>query len=129
VTDFNSIKDHPSESGQSFPLGSTLFLDGANFSLFCKNGTSVELLLFNHIDDIEPAKVITLDAKRNKTYHYWHAFVPNIAEGQLYAYRVHGPFEPWNGHRYDATKVLLDPYAKVVAVPESYRRSGADFLY
>jgi pullulanase/glycogen debranching enzyme len=56
-----------------------------------------------------------------------NTFVPNISSGQLYAYRIHGPFEPWKGHRYDATKVLLDPYAKVVAVPESYRRSGADF--
>jgi len=127
VTNFNSTKDDPSESGQSFPLGSTLFPNGANFSLFCRNGTSVELLLFNDINDIEPATVITLDARQNRTYHYWHAFIPNIARGQLYAYRVHGPFEPWNGHRYDATKVLLDPYAKVVAVPESYRRSGADF--
>jgi len=122
-----AIIDHPSESGQSFPLGSSLFADGANFSLFCKNGTSVELLLFNDINDIEPATIITLDARRNKTYHYWHTFLPGIESGQLYAYRIHGPFEPWNGHRYDATKILLDPYAKVVAVPKGYRRSGAGF--
>ena len=127
MTQFHSTASHPSENGESFPLGSTLFPDGANFSLFCKNGTSVELLLFNRIDDIEPARVITLDARRNKTYHYWHTFLPNISRGQLYAYRVHGPFEPWNGHRYDATKILLDPYANIVAVPESYHRSGADF--
>lgn len=125
--DFRGIIHHPSESGQSFPLGSTLFADGANFSLFCKNGTSVELLFFNDIDDIEPATVITLDATRNKTYHYWHTFLPGIANGQLYAYRIHGRFEPWNGHRYDETKILLDPYAKVVAVPNGYQRSGTDF--
>jgi isoamylase len=124
---FHSTASHPSENGESFPLGSKLFPDGVNFSLFCKNGTAVELLLFNRIDDIEPARVITLDVRRNKTYHYWHTFLPNISSGQLYAYRVHGPFEPWNGHRYDASKILLDPYANIVAVPESYHRSGADF--
>jgi glycogen operon protein len=125
MTQFHSTASHPSENGESFPLGATLFPDGANFSLFCKNGTSVELLLFDHIDDIEPASVITLDAGKNKTYHYWHTFLPNIASGQLYAYRIHGPFEPWNGHRYDATKTLLDPYANIVAVPESYHRPSA----
>jgi len=127
MTQFHSTASHPSENGESFPLGSTLFPDGVNFSLLCKNGTSVELLLFDHIDDIEPARVIPIDARKNKTYHYWHAFLPDISKGQLYAYRVHGPFEPWNGHRYDPAKILLDPYAKIVAVPEGYNRSGADF--
>ena len=127
VAQFDPTKGHPLDSGESFPLGSTLFPDGVNFSLFCKNGTLVELLLFDHIDDIEPARVITLDSRQNKTYHYWHTFLPNISKGQLYAYRVHGPFEPWNGHWFDATKTLLDPYANIVAVPEGYRRSGAEF--
>ena len=124
---FRPTRGQPSESGKSFPLGSTLFSDGANFSLFCKHGASVELLLFDHIDDIEPARVIKLDARQNKTYHYWHTFLPNISSGQLYAYRIYGPFEPWNGHRYDPTKILLDPYAKIVAIPEGYNRSGVDF--
>ena len=127
MTQFHSTRDHPSETGESFPVGSMLFPDGANFSLFCKNGTSVELLLFDHIDDVQPARVITLDARQNKTYHYWHTFLPNISRGQLYAYRIHGPFEPWNGHWYDPTKLLLDPYAKIVAVPEGYNRSGVGF--
>src|SRR4051794_8085028 len=103
----------PNESGESFPLGSTIFPQGVNFSLFCKNGTSVALLLYDAIDDVEPAKVITLDAKRNRTYHYWHIFVPGLAKGQLYAYRIDGPFEPSNGHRFDTTKALLDPYSNV----------------
>lgn len=113
-----------SEKGQSFPLGSTLVKDGANFSLFCKNGTSVELLLFDHVDDLDPVKVIKLDPVQNRTYHYWHVFVPGVANGQLYGYRISGPFEPWNGHRFDGTKLLLDPYAKAVAVPENYNRFG-----
>jgi isoamylase len=117
----------PSENGESFPLGSDIFPGGVNFSLFCKNGTAVELLFFNHVDDIEPARVITLDAKKNRTYHYWHVFVPGIENGQLYAYRIHGPYEPASGHRFDATKTLLDPYSNVVAVPGKYNRSSHCF--
>jgi glycogen operon protein len=114
----------PSENGESFPLGSDIFPGGVNFSLFCKNGTAVELLLFNHVDDIEPTSVITLDPKKNRTYHYWHVFVPGIVNGQLYAYRIHGPYEPTSGHRFDVTKLLLDPYSNVVAVPGKYNRSS-----
>jgi len=122
---FATYIDQPSEKGESFPLGSTIFPDGVNFSLFCKNGTGVELLLFDHVDDIEPSRTIKLDIKRNRTYHYWHIFVAGIVNGQLYAYRINGPFEPMDGHRFDAARMLLDPYANAVAVPESYNRSAA----
>jgi len=121
---FHENISQPSEFGESFPLGSTIFPGGVNFSLFCKNGTSVELLFFDKVDDIQPSKVITLDPKQNHTYHYWHKFVPGIVSGQLYAYRIYGPFEPQNGHRFDATQILLDPYANVVAVPENYDRGS-----
>ncbi|HEX5152550.1 MAG TPA: glycogen debranching protein GlgX [Parafilimonas sp.] len=114
----------PPAEGESFPLGSTIFPGGVNFSLFCKNGTGVELLLFDHVDDIEPSKVIPLHPKQNRSYHYWHMFVPGIGNGQLYGYRVQGPFEPEKGHRYDPVKILLDPYAHVVAVPDAYDRSA-----
>ncbi len=123
---FATYINQPSEEGESFPLGSTIFPDGVNFSLFCKNGTSVELLLFDHVDDIEPSRIIKLDIKRNHTYHYWHIFVTGIVNGQLYAYRINGPFEPLKGHRFDATHTLLDPYANAVAVPESYDRNAAN---
>jgi glycogen operon protein len=112
----------PPKEGESFPLGSTIFPGGVNFSLYCKNGTGVELLLFDHVDDIEPSKVIQLRPKRNRTYHYWHMFVTGIANGQLYAYRIQGPYAPEKGHRYDPANVLLDPYAHVVAVPVAYDR-------
>jgi glycogen operon protein len=108
--------------GEPYPLGSSIISEGVNFSLFCKNGTLVELLLFNHVDDIKPARVLTLNAGINRTYHYWHIFVPGIGKGQLYAYRIHGPYEPSNGHRYNAAQVLLDPYANIVAVPGKYNR-------
>src|SRR4051812_1861878 len=120
---FKEKVSQPPAEGESFPLGSTIYPGGVNFSLFCKNGTSVELLLFDHIDDVEPSEIITLDASLNRTYHYHHTFVQGIGNGQLYAYRINGPYEPGNGHRFDATKILLDPYANAVAVPEHYQRS------
>jgi glycogen operon protein len=119
--------NEPSENGRSFPLGSSIFPGGVNFSIFSKNGHSVELLFFNSVDDIEPSSVITLDAKHNRTYHYWHVFVPGISNGQLYAYRIKGPFEPLNGHRFDDVQILLDPYAHIVAVPEGYERATVNF--
>ena len=121
---FQENISQPSDIGESFPLGSTIFQAGVNFSLFCKNRTNVELLLFDDIDDIVPSKVITLHARKNRTYHYWHVFVPGISNGQLYAYRIHRPFEPSQGHRFDATQILLDPYAHAVAVPQGYKRSS-----
>lgn len=119
---FKENISQPPAEGESFPLGSTIYPEGVNFSLFCKNGSSVELLLFDKVDDLEPSEIIIVDAKRNRTYHYHHTFVQKIGNGQLYAYRINGPYEPENGHRFDATKILLDPYANAVAVPANYQR-------
>lgn len=113
------------ESGGSHPLGSTICRGGVNFSVFSRNCTSMELLLFDSVDSVQPSRVITLDPDTNKTYHYWHVFVTGIRPGQLYGFRVHGPFDPHRGLRFDPGKVLLDPYAKAVAVPEGYSRSMA----
>ena len=85
----------------------------------------MELLLFDRADAPRPARVIPLDPRNNKTFHYWHAFVAGVRPGQLYGYRAHGPFEPNNGLRFDAEKVLLDPYGLAVAVPENYDRMAA----
>lgn len=119
---FKRYINEPDEYGMSFPLGSTLFPGGVNFSLFCKNGSAVELLLFDNIDAIEPEKTITLDPKRNRTEQYWHIFVPGLKNGQLYAYRIDGPNDVEKGHYYNASLTLLDPYAHIVAVPEKYNR-------
>jgi isoamylase len=101
--------------GKSFPLGATPYEGGVNFSVFSKNGATVELLLFDGVSDSRPARIIPLDPQRNRTSYYWHIFVPDLLPGQLYGFRVSGPFDPRNGHRYDAEKVLLDPYGKCVA--------------
>ena len=85
----------------------------------------MELLLYDRVDDQSPACIIPLDPLHNRTYHYWHVFVPGLASGQIYAYRAHGPLEPVRGLRFDADKVLLDPYGRAVAIPTDYQRSAA----
>jgi isoamylase len=112
-------------TGRSSPLGPTVLPGGVNFSVFSRNASGVELLLFDREDDAQPARVITIDPATNRTYHYWHVFVPDVQPGQLYGYRVHGPFDPASGMRFDATKVLLDPYGRGVVVPKYYSRDAA----
>ena len=113
------------ESGRSHPLGATVFCDGVNFSVYSRSCTSMELLLFDSADAARPFRTITLNPSINKTYHYWHVFVPGLKSGQIYAFRANGPFDPRRGLCFDAGKVLLDPYGKAVAVPEGYSRRAA----
>jgi isoamylase len=111
--------------GSSAPLGATVSAGGVDFSLFSRKASSVELLFFDHEDDSLPSRVIPIDPETNRTYHYWHVFVPGIKSGQIYGYRVHGPFDPANSLRFDACKVLLDPYSRGVVVPKNYDRELA----
>jgi isoamylase len=113
------------KTGHSSPLGATPAHGGVNFSLYSRNATGVELLLFDREDDTRPARVIRLDPYKNRTYYYWHVFVPEVHAGQVYAYRVTGPFDPANGLRFDPSKVLLDPYGRSVTVPKNYSRDAA----
>jgi glycogen operon protein len=110
---------------RSAALGATVTQAGVNFSVFSRDATAVELLFFDRDDADRPSRVIALDPVANRTYHYWHIFVPGIRAGQLYAYRVAGPYEPENGFRFDRHKVLLDPYGRAVAVPAGYDRENA----
>ena len=68
-------------SGRTFPLGATLALGGVNFSVFSRSATSIELLLFDRVDDARPSRVIPMDPFANRTYHYWHVFVPGLQSG------------------------------------------------
>lgn len=113
------------QPGQSYPLGATIFREGVNFSVFSKNATAVELLLFDDVSAPRPSRVIPLDPKQNRTFYYWHILVPGIQAGQLYAYRVHGPYSPAHGLRFDGSKALIDPYARAVAVGPNYSRKAA----
>jgi len=82
----------------------------------------MQLLLFDRVDDPRPARILELDPGFNRTHQYWHAFVQGIGAGQIYAFRAHGPHVPERGLRFDAEKVLLDPYGRAVVTPAGYRR-------
>jgi len=113
------------QHGTSFPLGPTIYPGGVNFSVFSKHATGVQLLFFDCVDAAKPTRVVDLNPRHQRSYHYWHAFVPDITAGQLYAYRVDGPFDPEHGRRFDRDKVLLDPYGKCVARPPGWSRAAA----
>jgi isoamylase len=98
--------------GTSFPRGATYQKKGVNFSLFSEHATAVEVCLFRNREDVEPFAVLPL---KEQTALTWHGFIPGLKPGQLYAYRVDGPYEPHNGHRFNKNKLLLDPYAKSIA--------------
>jgi len=113
------------DHGYSTPLGATFRDGGVNFSLFSRHASGVTLLLFDHVNDSVPSRTYVLDPAVNRTYHYWHLYVPNLPPGQIYAYRVAGPCDPARGLRFDSAKVLLDPYSRGVVVPEQYERQSA----
>lgn len=111
--------------GRSSPLGATVADSGVNFSLFSRTASGVELLFFDREEDGTPSRMVRIDPTTNRTYHYWHVFVPGIRPGQIYGYRVEGPSAPASGLRFDAAKVLLDPYGRGVVVPQDYGRAAA----
>jgi glycogen operon protein len=118
--------DHRVKPGQSYPLGATVCPDGVNFSVYSKRSEAMELLLFDAVDAAGPSRVIRLEPReKHRKFHYWHVFVPDLKAGQMYAYRARGPYQPDLGLRFDASKVLLDPYGRSVAVPANYNRIAA----
>jgi isoamylase len=112
-------------NGSSWPIGATLLGGGVNFSVYSKHSTELQLLLFDHVDDERPARVVPLDPAKHRSYHYWHVFVPDLKPGQVYGYRARGPRAPERGLTYDPDKVLLDPYARLLAIPRRYDRRAA----
>ena len=103
-----TIAPHP---GKPHPLGANWDGQGVNFALFSQNAAGVELCLFDSPESETESARIPL---REQTNFVWHAYLPGVAPGQLYAYRVEGPYEPSRGHRFNSNKVLLDPYARAV---------------
>ncbi len=122
-----NVAEHPlpgPKTGCSFPIGATLVNGGANFSVFSRSAASIELLLFDRVDDARPSRVIPMDPSANRTYHYWHVSVPGLEVGQIYGFRAFGPFEPDRGLRFDPSKLLLDPYGRAISVPKNYSREA-----
>ncbi len=97
--------------GKPTPLGASWEGQGVNFALFSEYATKVELLLFAGKDDPAPTEIFELP---EKTGPIRHGYLTDVEPGLLYGYRVHGPYEPENGHRFNANKVLLDPYARAI---------------
>ena len=110
--------------GRPYPLGATWDGAGVNFAIFSENATKVELCLFDSVDDAAESRRIVLE---EYTDQVWHAYLPDVLPGQLYGYRVDGPYEPAQGHRFNPSKLLLDPYAK--AIGRSLRWDDAVFGY
>jgi isoamylase len=110
--------------GQPYPLGATWDGSGVNFALFSQNATGVELCLFSAAEDGVEAHRIWL---RERTDQVWHCYLPDVRPGQFYGYRVHGPYDPAQGHRFNPAKLLLDPYAK--AITGAIRWSDSLFAY
>ncbi len=120
-----SVAQPADTAGRSHPLGATPVPGGVNFSIYSRDASKVELLFFDRADDGRPARTIPIDPATNRTYHYWHVFVPGAETGQIYGFRVHGSFQPEYGLRFDPAKLLLDPYGRAVVVPKDYSRIDA----
>ncbi|WP_298733618.1 glycogen debranching protein GlgX [uncultured Chitinophaga sp.] len=112
-----SITSYP---GQPYPLGATWDGEGVNFALYAENATTVELCLFDEPKDAKERECVRLADRNN---HVWHVYLPGVKPGQLYGYRIDGPFEPGEGHRFNRNKVLIDPYAKAIAGTVSWHDS------
>ena len=97
--------------GRPNPLGATWDGGGVNFALFSEHATQVELCLFENAADLKESSRILL---KEQTDRVWHVYMPDMRPGQLYGYRVHGSFDPFSGHRFNANKVVLDPYARAI---------------
>jgi isoamylase len=97
--------------GKPYPQGATWDGTGVNFSLYSEKATAVELCLFDEVDS-KDFEVVSI---RESTGYVWHCYLPGIKLGQLYGYRVHGPFEPECGERFNPSKLLIDPYSRAMA--------------
>src|ERR1700757_3226612 len=96
--------------GRPYPLGASVSRKGTNFALFSQFATNVELCFFD-----DSGAQIDCMPLRERTAFVWHGFVRDVKAGQLYGYRVHGPWEPEQGHRFNPSKLLVDPYAKAIS--------------
>ncbi|MBK8175189.1 MAG: glycogen debranching protein GlgX [Rhodospirillales bacterium] len=116
------------QPGSPSPLGATWDGRGINFALFSENAEKVELCLFDSSGKREVERIVLPEY----TNQIWHGYVAGVQPGQLYGYRVHGPYDPRNGHRFNPHKLLIDPYATVIEGPIAlsdvhfgYRRDSA----
>ena len=110
-------------AGKNYPLGANFDGKGTNFALFSANATKVELCLFDPVTETELQRIELTEY----TDEVWHIYLPSVAAGSLYGYRVYGPYEPHLGHRFNPAKLLLDPYAKQLNKSFSWSESHYGF--
>jgi isoamylase len=121
-----SPEENEIQAGNPLPIGGTHQLgDGVNFVLFSRHATAVRLELYQRPDDSSPSRIIDLDPKRHRTGDIWHVWVRGIPAGQLYGYRIDGPYRPEEGHRFNPHRLLLDPYARAIAGVKDWDFSAA----
>jgi isoamylase len=106
--------------GQPYPLGATWTGLGVNFAIFSAHATRVDLCLFDSPEALTPSVCVPLP---EHTDMVWHGYLPDVRPGQLYGYRVHGPYDPAGGHRFNPNKVVMDPYAKSIGRPVRWHDS------
>jgi len=111
--------------GNTSPLDATVCTEGWNFSFFARTALASNCCSFDRPDDVKASRIITYEPKLNRTYHYWHTFVPDIGSGQLYGYRVAGPFDPQMGLRFRPGQAPDRSLCRAVAVPAGYDRGAA----
>jgi len=109
--------------GRPYPLGATWDGEGVNFAIFSAHAEKIELCLFDRSGGHEEARIVLPEY----TDEVWHAYLPDARPGLLYGYRVYGPYDPSNGHRFNPNKLLIDRYAK--ALQGRVRWSDAVFSY
>ncbi len=114
------------EPGRPYPRGATWGGEGVNFALFSAQATAVELCLFHGPEDEVEAERVGLAARTNEV---WHGYLPGMGPGQLYGYRIHGPYAPQEGHRFNPHKLLIDPYAKALSGDLTWNDAVYGFSY
>jgi glycogen operon protein len=90
------------------------------FALYSEHATAVELCLFNATDETNEISRIRV---KERTHHIWHIYIPELGPGQLYGFRVYGPYDPQAGHRFNPNKLLIDPYSKAISGTISWDNS------
>ncbi len=110
------VHPHPTlQFSHSLPYGAILHDSGVQFVVFSRSATAMRVLLYDNVDDLEPAEIISFDRDTDRWGDIWSVFVPDLEAGQLYHFQAEGPFDPEHGQRFDSRARLIDPYAKALA--------------
>jgi len=107
-------------TGTPLPLGTQESEGGINFSVFSRHAKRVRLELFDHAEDSQPSRIIELNNIGNRTGDVWHVWVKGLSSGQLYAYRMDGPYQPREGHRFNFQRLLIDPVARAISTAPAW---------